>query len=151
MWYEFLSFLSTLAKQVQHEYQIFSNRELSRSFDEHISSTCSMKADLAAYSADNIWTIIGAAFRYPFNALMRDFSQASGRMRLRTVRSGERLCASSSPVSLTTIDVGSMGVVLVRAGMGRGRRMHHPMVMRSDHAASSQGATKASPTHTRPS
>ncbi|KAF5367486.1 hypothetical protein D9758_003724 [Tetrapyrgos nigripes] len=43
----------------KHMYQIFSNLELSRSNDEHISFACSQIPDLVSYAASNIWTIIG--------------------------------------------------------------------------------------------
>ncbi|KAF9267774.1 glycoside hydrolase family 5 protein [Marasmius fiardii PR-910] len=42
-----------------HQYQIFSNQELARSFDEHISHTCSMKSTQVNYATNNIWTVMG--------------------------------------------------------------------------------------------
>jgi len=67
-----------LLKIWQHEYQIFSDRELSRSFDEHINAcpfccaanpyykltlfiqfACTYKQSLPAYSSGNLYTILG--------------------------------------------------------------------------------------------
>ncbi|KAJ7475829.1 glycoside hydrolase family 5 protein [Mycena latifolia] len=45
--------------QFQHEYQIFSPSELSRSFDDHISFACSSMTDLTNFAKGNIWTVVG--------------------------------------------------------------------------------------------
>ncbi|GLB40440.1 putative brix [Lyophyllum shimeji] len=42
-----------------HEYQIFSDPELDRSFDEHLAFACTYSDNLSAYQGSNIWTIIG--------------------------------------------------------------------------------------------
>ncbi|TRM64212.1 glycoside hydrolase family 5 protein [Schizophyllum amplum] len=42
-----------------HMYQIFSNDELARSNDEHISFACTKKSELTSYANSNIWTIVG--------------------------------------------------------------------------------------------
>ncbi|KAF8071947.1 glycoside hydrolase family 5 protein [Lyophyllum atratum] len=42
-----------------HEYQIFSDLELNRSFDEHIAFACTYSDSLSSFQASNIWTIIG--------------------------------------------------------------------------------------------
>ncbi|KAL0061942.1 hypothetical protein AAF712_011226 [Marasmius tenuissimus] len=42
-----------------HQYQVFSNQELARSFDEHISHTCSMKSGVVNYATNNLWTVMG--------------------------------------------------------------------------------------------
>ncbi|KAH8826615.1 glycoside hydrolase family 5 protein [Flagelloscypha sp. PMI_526] len=42
-----------------HEYQIFSNLELSRSFSEHISFSCSNLTSLQSFNSQNIRTVIG--------------------------------------------------------------------------------------------
>ncbi|RDB26208.1 Glucan 1,3-beta-glucosidase [Hypsizygus marmoreus] len=42
-----------------HEYQIFSDLELDRSFDEHVKFACNYWDSLSAYESSNIWTIIG--------------------------------------------------------------------------------------------
>ncbi|KAJ7227170.1 glycoside hydrolase family 5 protein, partial [Mycena pura] len=44
---------------IQHEYQIFSVPELSRSFDDHISFACSSMGDLTNFAKNNIWTVVG--------------------------------------------------------------------------------------------
>ncbi|THV07412.1 glycoside hydrolase family 5 protein [Dendrothele bispora CBS 962.96] len=43
----------------KHMYQIFSNLELSRSEDDHISFACNQIPDFVSYASSNIWTIIG--------------------------------------------------------------------------------------------
>ncbi|KAF8656255.1 hypothetical protein AX16_002691 [Volvariella volvacea WC 439] len=42
-----------------HRYQIFSDSELERSWDEHIAHSCSEIPSLTAYASSNIWTVIG--------------------------------------------------------------------------------------------
>ncbi|TFK72886.1 glycoside hydrolase family 5 protein [Pluteus cervinus] len=42
-----------------HEYQIFSDPELNRSFDDHIAFACSSLPALVTFSATNLWTVIG--------------------------------------------------------------------------------------------
>ncbi|KAF8638329.1 hypothetical protein AX17_002349 [Amanita inopinata Kibby_2008] len=42
-----------------HEYQIFSDQELDRSFDDHISFACGWKPNLSSFARSNIWTIVG--------------------------------------------------------------------------------------------
>lgn len=42
-----------------HEYQIFSDPELSRSFDEHVAFACTYSDNLSSYQSSNIWTIVG--------------------------------------------------------------------------------------------
>ncbi|KAK1226567.1 hypothetical protein PQX77_010450 [Marasmius sp. AFHP31] len=59
--FETLSNLAAVLKPNlrQHQYQVFSNQELARSFDEHISHTCSMKSGVVNYATNNIWTVMG--------------------------------------------------------------------------------------------
>ena len=40
-------------------YQIFSNDELSRSFDQHISYACSLTQSFVNFETSNIWTVVG--------------------------------------------------------------------------------------------
>ncbi|KAH8118016.1 glycoside hydrolase family 5 protein [Phellopilus nigrolimitatus] len=42
-----------------HQYQIFSVDELSRSQDEHISFACSLNSTLLDFDQNNLWTIVG--------------------------------------------------------------------------------------------
>ncbi|KAF8149962.1 glycoside hydrolase family 5 protein [Crassisporium funariophilum] len=42
-----------------HEYQIFSDLELDRSFDEHIDFACSYHSSLSSYASSNLWTVVG--------------------------------------------------------------------------------------------
>jgi len=42
-----------------HEYQIFSDAELNRTFDQHISNACGYMQSLPAFASSNIWTILG--------------------------------------------------------------------------------------------
>ncbi|KAF8227308.1 exo-beta-1,3-glucanase [Tricholoma matsutake] len=42
-----------------HEYQIFSDLELNRTFDEHVSFACTYSSSLYGFQSQNIWTIIG--------------------------------------------------------------------------------------------
>jgi len=42
-----------------HEYQIFSDLELNRTLDEHISFSCGYQQSLSAFASSNLWTIIG--------------------------------------------------------------------------------------------
>jgi len=59
-WTNFLtSPKSTGAVMDTHMYQIFSDLELSRSFDEHIQFTCSQIPTYTNFARSNIWTIIG--------------------------------------------------------------------------------------------
>ena len=43
----------------QHMYQIFSDRELSRSFDEHIDYACTLSQSFVDFQSSNIWTVSG--------------------------------------------------------------------------------------------
>ena len=40
-------------------YQIFSNRELSRTFDEHINYACNLSQSFVDFESSNIWTVVG--------------------------------------------------------------------------------------------
>ncbi|PPQ95225.1 hypothetical protein CVT26_014916 [Gymnopilus dilepis] len=42
-----------------HEYQIFSDPELDRTDDEHISFACTYMQSLGSFAASNIWTVVG--------------------------------------------------------------------------------------------
>ncbi|PBK75640.1 glycoside hydrolase [Armillaria solidipes] len=42
-----------------HEYQIFSDDELSRSLDEHVSFACTHIPDLTSFAHSNLWTVLG--------------------------------------------------------------------------------------------
>ncbi|KAF8972127.1 glycoside hydrolase family 5 protein [Flammula alnicola] len=42
-----------------HEYQIFSDAELDRSFDEHISFACTYTQSLTSFANSNLWTVLG--------------------------------------------------------------------------------------------
>lgn len=42
-----------------HSYQLFSETELERSFDEHITVACSTIEATTAYAHDNLWTVVG--------------------------------------------------------------------------------------------
>ncbi|KAG6820953.1 hypothetical protein H0H93_009189 [Arthromyces matolae] len=42
-----------------HDYQLFSDLELDRSMDDHITFACTYGDSLSAYQSSNIWTIIG--------------------------------------------------------------------------------------------
>jgi len=42
-----------------HEYQIFSDLELNRTFDEHISFACTYMQSLGSFAATNLWTVVG--------------------------------------------------------------------------------------------
>ncbi|KAF8910616.1 glycoside hydrolase superfamily [Gymnopilus junonius] len=42
-----------------HEYQIFSDLELDRTFDEHISFACTYMQSLGSFAAGNLWTVVG--------------------------------------------------------------------------------------------
>ncbi|KAF8808719.1 glycoside hydrolase [Phlegmacium glaucopus] len=42
-----------------HEYQIFSDLELNRTFDDHVSFACGYQQSLSSFSSSNIWTVIG--------------------------------------------------------------------------------------------
>ena len=39
-------------------YQIFSNTELSRSFDQHINYTCTLSQSFVDFESSNIWTVL---------------------------------------------------------------------------------------------
>lgn len=43
----------------KHMYQIFSDLELSRSFDQHISYACNLSQSFADFESSNIWTVVG--------------------------------------------------------------------------------------------
>lgn len=40
-------------------YQIFSDLELSRSFDQHISYACNLSQSFADFESSNTWTVVG--------------------------------------------------------------------------------------------
>ncbi|TFK40345.1 glycoside hydrolase family 5 protein [Crucibulum laeve] len=42
-----------------HEYQIFSDLELNRSFDDHVSFACGYMQSLSSYASSNLWTVVG--------------------------------------------------------------------------------------------
>ncbi|KDR76186.1 hypothetical protein GALMADRAFT_67855 [Galerina marginata CBS 339.88] len=42
-----------------HEYQIFSDPELDRTYDQHISFACTYNQTLTSYSSSNLWTVVG--------------------------------------------------------------------------------------------
>ncbi|KIM39880.1 glycoside hydrolase family 5 protein [Hebeloma cylindrosporum] len=42
-----------------HEYQIFSDLELDRSFDDHINFACTYTQTLSSFSSSNLWTVVG--------------------------------------------------------------------------------------------
>ncbi|KAF8920328.1 glycoside hydrolase family 5 protein [Mucidula mucida] len=42
-----------------HEYQLFSNGELSRSLDDHVQYACTYIPTLTGYANNNLWTILG--------------------------------------------------------------------------------------------
>ncbi|KAL0580953.1 hypothetical protein V5O48_001045 [Marasmius crinis-equi] len=42
-----------------HQYQVFSNEELARSFDQHITATCALKNNTVTYAQNNLWTVMG--------------------------------------------------------------------------------------------
>ncbi len=45
---------------LQHEYQIFSDQELSRTEDQHIQFVCqNTRPDLANFASNNMWTVSG--------------------------------------------------------------------------------------------
>jgi len=58
-WTNFLTPKSTGAVMDTHLYQIFSDLELSRSFDEHIQFACSQIPTYTNFTRSNIWTVIG--------------------------------------------------------------------------------------------
>ena len=43
----------------QHMYQIFSDPELSRSFNNHISYACGLSQSYTDFQSSNIWTVVG--------------------------------------------------------------------------------------------
>ena len=43
----------------KHMYQIFSNDELSRSIDQHISYACNLRQSFMDFQSSNIWTVVG--------------------------------------------------------------------------------------------
>ena len=43
----------------KHVYQIFSDLELSRSFDQHISYACNQSQSFVEFESSNIWTVLG--------------------------------------------------------------------------------------------
>ncbi|KIL67587.1 glycoside hydrolase family 5 protein [Amanita muscaria Koide BX008] len=42
-----------------HEYQIFSDTELDRSWDQHVQFTCQWIPTLSSFAQSNIWTVVG--------------------------------------------------------------------------------------------
>ncbi|KAF9557434.1 glycoside hydrolase family 5 protein [Agrocybe pediades] len=42
-----------------HEYQIFSDLELNRSFDQHIDFACTYTQSLGSFAESNLWTVVG--------------------------------------------------------------------------------------------
>jgi len=42
-----------------HEYQIFSDVELNRTFDDHISFACTYKQSIPTFSSQNLYTVLG--------------------------------------------------------------------------------------------
>lgn len=59
-WEDFLTYPDATGVIMDvHQYQIFSNDQLARSFDEHIAFACSQIPDLVDYATNNIWTING--------------------------------------------------------------------------------------------
>ncbi|KAF9036214.1 glycoside hydrolase family 5 protein [Panaeolus papilionaceus] len=42
-----------------HEYQIFSDLELDRTFDEHIDFACTYTQSLGSYQSTSLWTVVG--------------------------------------------------------------------------------------------
>ncbi|EIM90943.1 glycoside hydrolase [Stereum hirsutum FP-91666 SS1] len=59
-WEDFLTYPSAQGVIMDyHEYQIFSDAELSRTQDEHISFACTLLPTLQSFADSNIWTITG--------------------------------------------------------------------------------------------
>ncbi|KAF8896377.1 glycoside hydrolase family 5 protein [Infundibulicybe gibba] len=59
-WTNFLTYPSAQGVFMDfHEYQIFSDLELNRTFDQHISFACTHVSTLSTFASSNIWTIIG--------------------------------------------------------------------------------------------
>jgi glucan 1,3-beta-glucosidase len=56
-----LSFFAPTAngRSKKHMYQIFSDEELARSFDQHISYACNLSQSYADFESSNTWTVVG--------------------------------------------------------------------------------------------
>ncbi|KAF7986399.1 hypothetical protein HWV62_31115 [Athelia sp. TMB] len=69
-WGDFLTYPGSQGVLMDyHEYQIFSDDQLSRSFSEHISFACQMATTLSSFASSNLYTVMGVRLPdgdYPF-------------------------------------------------------------------------------------
>ncbi|TDL25870.1 glycoside hydrolase [Rickenella mellea] len=59
-WQNFLTYPNAQGVMMDyHEYQIFSDLELSRTWDEHISFACTLIPDMVTFNNNNLWVLLG--------------------------------------------------------------------------------------------